>query len=235
MKSRMVVWVQNGCQCVGYSHSWPPGCLGAAQHHEMISGMYRYPGAWLLAYWCHPRPPVLPMTLPTTVLGVNLFFVVKGFVVHRCCLIIIRSRWFLCCVSLQTVIKTFADIFLAPMRLAPHHKSWLRNALAVCKHIPPYPRLTIKLSQLPLGDAEYSCTCSGPTSAWSHPVCKLPYNKRIHRLHGAACLILQPQDTFSVRWTLFVPSVLRHYRKDQNSKREVRSLMNAYCFFTIIK
>ena len=32
MKSRIVIWVQNGCKCIGCSSSWSLGCLGAAAH-----------------------------------------------------------------------------------------------------------------------------------------------------------------------------------------------------------
>ena len=38
---------------------------------------------------------------------------------------------------------------------------------------------------------------------------ELPYNEVIHWLYGAAWLILQSQDAFSIQWALLIPSILQ--------------------------
>ena len=42
---------------------------------------------------------------------INLFCVIKSFVVNRYCLIIARIKWPLCSADPQTIMKTFADVF----------------------------------------------------------------------------------------------------------------------------
>ena len=65
--------------------------------------------------WACTVPPVLPLPYPGLYCVVNHFSVIKSFAVNS--LIIIRTRWPLCSVSPQTMMKTFPDVFLAPTRL----------------------------------------------------------------------------------------------------------------------
>lgn len=161
--------------------------------------------------WCHLGPVQFLLSFrwpyPGPHCAVDNFSVVKGFVNNRYWLIIIRIGWPLRSLSPHKMMKTFTAIFPAPTR--PRNKSWLRNAL-VSKHISPYPKLTVKLSQWPLGSVQCSYKCSGSLPTQSHPLRKLPYNILIHCLYGAACLVVQSQNTISVQWALFVPSLLRH-------------------------
>lgn len=135
--SRMVVklftLVMSCCQGAVLSCWLGAVAAATAQHHERGSE-HMSESRWMAVTIVTPCqacsfPPVLLLTLPRTVLWVNLFFAVKDFVVNRHCLIIIRSRWFLCYISLRVMIKTFADIFLAHMGLAAHHWPWLRMHL----------------------------------------------------------------------------------------------------------
>ena len=121
----------------------------------------------------------------------------QGFVFNTFCLIIIR------------MMKTFIDVFLVLTNLVAIHKSWLRHALPVSKHVPLNPRLTIKLSQWHLEGSKCSCKCFWISVHLILP-CKLPYNKLIRWLYGAACLVFHSQDTFSVWRALFVSSNFQH-------------------------
>ena len=125
---------------------------------------------------------------------VNHFFVIKGFWVNRYCLIIIRTRWPPCSISPQTMMKIFADVFLA-------------STYQACT---PVPEVYHKIvSMAPCQCAVQLWMLPGHCSAQSRPVSELPYNQWIHWLDGAACLIFQSQDTLSVPWALFVPSILQ--------------------------
>lgn len=51
---------------------------------------------------------------------INLFSVIMSFVINRCRLVIVRSKWPLCSVSLQTMMKSVTDIFQSPIKLVIH-------------------------------------------------------------------------------------------------------------------
>lgn len=119
------------------------------------------PTGFLLFCWPHPG----------LYCAVSHFSVVKGFGANQHCLIIIRVRLASCSVVPKQWWKPSLTYSLCPQDSLSIHKYWLRKALPVSKHVPPYPRLTVKLSQWPLGSVECSCKCSHILVS-SIPLCK---------------------------------------------------------------
>ena len=70
------------------------------------------------------------------------------------------------------------------------------------KHLPPFSRFTIKLSQVQSAAANASWLLS--TRSWSHLVSRWPYNMELR------ASFFQSQDAFSARWAFVIPSSLQH-------------------------
>ena len=81
----------------------------------------------------------------------------------------------------------FPDMFPAPVRLSTHSLKLTWECMSCFKLLPPYARLTIKLSQQPLSGAGSSQECSW-ISVYAIPPGKSRHNKQIHWLYGTVCL-----------------------------------------------
>ena len=77
--------------------------------------------ASLTPSWAHAVPAVLLLTLPGTGLCGESRLCRQDLVVNRYCLITIRTRQPLCCISPQMMMKTFPGVF--PHDQLPFHKS----------------------------------------------------------------------------------------------------------------
>ena len=107
--------------------------------------------------------------------------------------------------SPQTMMKTFADIFLIPTRLVTHSQELGTHFLFLSTYL-PYPRLT--RSQWSSGGVQCSWECfqiifcPNPLhDYWTHS----NLSKDCTELPALA---FQSKDTFSVQWALFILSAL---------------------------
>ena len=154
--------------------------------------------AWLMVSWILIALPVLPLILPRSVLeGHKSLLCHKGSMVNRDFLIIIRTRWPLCCAS----HKQWKS-FLKQSDYA-HETSYPFMNFDLGMHT--HPQVNYKLSQWPLQMLMIDCCPPDPDSTLS----ELPNNKPILWLYGATCLIFQSQDAFS-----FPPSSNSNILKD---------------------